>query len=48
MNWSETAETFAIAGAWILADILGEYRFKFVLTVMKRLSIPATQLRKRE
>jgi hypothetical protein len=26
-NWSETAETFAIAGAaWILADILGEYR----------------------
>lgn len=27
-NWSETAETFAIAGvAWILADILGEYRF---------------------
>ena len=27
-NWSETAETFAIAGvAWILADLLGEYRF---------------------
>jgi hypothetical protein len=26
-NWSETAETFAIAGAaWILADLLGEYR----------------------
>ena len=26
-NWSETAETFAIAGtAWILADMLGEYR----------------------
>ena len=26
-NWSENAETFAIAGtAWILADILGEYR----------------------
>lgn len=25
-NWSETAETFAIAGAaWILADLLGEY-----------------------
>jgi hypothetical protein len=28
-NWSETAETFAIAGtAWILADLLGEYRLK--------------------
>jgi hypothetical protein len=27
-NWSENAETFAIAGAaWILADLLGEYRF---------------------
>ena len=27
-NWSETAETFAITGtAWILADLLGEYRF---------------------
>src|SRR5216684_324465 len=27
-NWSETAETFAIAGtAWILADLLGEYRW---------------------
>jgi len=27
MNWSETAETFAIAGAaWILADLLGGYR----------------------
>ena len=27
-NWSETAETFAIAGAaWILADALGEHRF---------------------
>jgi hypothetical protein len=27
-NWSESAETFAIAGAaWILADLLGEYRF---------------------
>ena len=27
VNWSETAETFAIAGtAWILADLLGEYR----------------------
>ena len=26
-NWSETAETFAIGGAaWILADLLGEYR----------------------
>ena len=26
-NWSEGAETFAIAGAvWILADLLGEYR----------------------
>ena len=26
-NWSETAETFAIAGtAWILADLLGGYR----------------------
>ena len=26
-NWSETAETFAIAGAtWKLADLLGEYR----------------------
>jgi len=26
-NWSETAETFAIAGAaWILADLLGQYR----------------------
>jgi hypothetical protein len=26
-NWSETAETFAIAGtAWILADLLREYR----------------------
>jgi hypothetical protein len=26
-NWSETAETFAIAGtAWILADLLKEYR----------------------
>jgi hypothetical protein len=26
-NWSETIETFAIAGtAWILADLLGEYR----------------------
>jgi hypothetical protein len=26
-NWSETAETFSIAGAaWILADLLGEYR----------------------
>ena len=26
-TWSETAETFAIAGAaWILADLLGEYR----------------------
>jgi hypothetical protein len=25
-NWSETAETFAIAGtAWILAELLGEY-----------------------
>jgi hypothetical protein len=27
MNWSEIAETVAIAGAaWILADLLGEYR----------------------
>src|SRR6266436_8016748 len=26
-NWSETVETFAIAGAaWILADLLGQYR----------------------
>ncbi len=26
-NWSENAETFAIAGAaWVLADLLGEYR----------------------
>jgi len=26
-NWSEITETFAIAGAaWILADLLGEYR----------------------
>jgi hypothetical protein len=26
-NWSETTETFAIAGAaWILADLLGDYR----------------------
>jgi hypothetical protein len=26
-NWSETAETFAIAGtAWTLADLLAEYR----------------------
>jgi hypothetical protein len=26
-NWSENAETFAIAGAtWILADLLGDYR----------------------
>jgi hypothetical protein len=26
-NWSENAETFVIAGAaWILADLLGEYR----------------------
>jgi hypothetical protein len=26
-NWSEDTETFAIAGAaWILADLLGEYR----------------------
>jgi hypothetical protein len=26
-NWNETTETFAIAGAaWILADLLGEYR----------------------
>ncbi len=28
-NWSETAETFAIAGAaWILADLLGEYALR--------------------
>jgi predicted tellurium resistance membrane protein TerC len=27
VNWSETVETFVIAGAtWILADLLGEYR----------------------
>jgi hypothetical protein len=27
-NWSEAAETFAIAGvAWILADLLGDYRW---------------------
>jgi hypothetical protein len=26
-NWSEFAETFAIAGAaWILADLLGEHQ----------------------
>ncbi len=26
-DWSETAETFAIAGtAWVLADLLGQYR----------------------
>jgi hypothetical protein len=26
-NWSENAETFAIAAAaWVLADLLGEYR----------------------
>jgi hypothetical protein len=26
-SWSETAETFAIAGAaWILADVLGEFQ----------------------
>jgi hypothetical protein len=30
-NWSETAETFAIAGtAWILADLLGEHPLKEV------------------
>ncbi len=30
-NWSETAETFAIAGAaWILADLLGEYRLNAI------------------
>jgi hypothetical protein len=30
-NWSETAETFAIAGvAWILADLLGAYRHKTI------------------
>jgi len=30
-NWSETAETFAIAGtAWILADLLGEFRINEV------------------
>jgi len=30
-NWSENAETFAIAGsAWILADLLGEYRLSDV------------------
>lgn len=29
-NWSEFAETFAIAGAaWILADLLGEYRLDY-------------------
>src|SRR6202521_2552214 len=28
-NWSENTETFAIAGAaWILADLLGEYRLR--------------------
>jgi len=28
-NWSETVETFAIAGSsWILADLLGEYQLK--------------------
>jgi hypothetical protein len=30
-NWSETVETFAIAGAiWILADILGEFRLSYL------------------
>jgi len=34
-NWSESAETFAIAGAaWILADLLGEYRLNDHRTVM--------------
>jgi peptidoglycan/LPS O-acetylase OafA/YrhL len=34
-NWSETAETFAIAGtAGILADLLGEYRLKDHRSVM--------------
>jgi hypothetical protein len=29
-NWSETAETFAIAGAaWILANLIGEYRLNY-------------------
>ena len=29
-NWSETVETFAIAGtAWILADLLAEYRLNY-------------------
>jgi len=33
-NWSETAETFAIAGAaWALADLLGEYRIKPALGI---------------
>lgn len=33
-NWSETAETFAIAGAlWILADLPGGYRREAVATV---------------
>jgi hypothetical protein len=32
-NWSETVETFAIAGtAWILADLLGEVRLNRALT----------------
>src|SRR5438477_6098115 len=36
-NWSENAETFAIAGAaWILADLLGEYR----LTDLPSLHLP--------
>ena len=31
-NWSENAETFAIAGAaWTLADLLGEYRLRVPL-----------------
>jgi hypothetical protein len=31
-NWSETAETFAIAGtAWILADLLGEHPLRDVV-----------------
>jgi hypothetical protein len=33
-NWSETVETFAIAGAaWILADLLGEHRLNGSRTI---------------
>jgi len=36
-DWSETAETFAIAGAaWILVDLLGEYRLEYRLNDHRR------------